>query len=100
MRPVEGELLRILAANALPRQAGDGRRLRPVEGRTVLRAVPRLEDAGFIASVPHGTEFISPVRRFHLTATGVRRLAQDENAISGGPVTQPSPFGPVEATPP
>ena len=79
MRPVDGELLCLLAGMPLL----DRLEMIAVSGRsrgTVLRAVPRLEDAGLITSVPHGTEFISPVRRFHLTATGVRRLAQDEKA--------------------
>ena len=41
----------------------------------MYRAVPRLEDAGLIASVPHGTELVAPTRRFHLTVAGLRRLA-------------------------
>ena len=79
MKPVDRELLRLLAGMPFL----DRLEMVAVSGRSkgaVLRAVPRLEDAGLIASVPHGTEFISPVRRFHLTATGVSRLAQDENA--------------------
>ena len=81
MRPVDGELLCLLAAMPLL----DRLEMTAVSGRSkgaVLRAVPRLEDAGLITSVPHGSEFISPVRRFHLTATGVRRLAQDENTTT------------------
>ena len=46
----------------------------------VYEAVRKLEDAGLIASVPHGTDLVPPTRRFHLTAAGLRRLAQDENA--------------------
>ena len=46
----------------------------------VYEAVRKLEDAGLIASVPHGTELVPPTRRFHLSAAGLRRLAQDENA--------------------
>ena len=81
MRPVDEELLRILAAMPFL----DRLEMAAVSGRSkgaVLRAVPRLEDAGFIASVPHGTEFISPVRRFHLTGSGVRQLAGSKNAAS------------------
>ena len=44
----------------------------------VYEAARRLEDAGLIASVPHGTDLIPPTRRFHLTADGLRRLAQEE----------------------
>ena len=46
----------------------------------VYEAVRKLEDAGLIASVPHATDLVPPTRRFHLTAAGLRRLAQDENA--------------------
>ncbi len=46
----------------------------------VYEAVRKLEDAGLIASVPHGTDLVPPTRRFHLTAAGLRRLAQDEDA--------------------
>ena len=45
----------------------------------VYEAARRLEDAGLIASVPHGTELISPTRRFHLTGDGLRRLAHEED---------------------
>ena len=41
-------------------------------------AVPRLEDEGLIAPVPHAADLVSPTRRFHLTAAGLRRLAQEE----------------------
>ena len=46
----------------------------------VYGAARQLEDDGLIASVPHGTELVAPTRRFHLTADGLRRLAQEENA--------------------
>ena len=42
----------------------------------VYEAARQLEDAGLIASVPHGTEMVSPTRRFHLTRDGLRRLAE------------------------
>ncbi len=79
MRPVDAELLKLLAHMPLL----DRLEMVAVSGWSrggVYRAVPRLEDAGFIASVPHGTELIPPTRRFHLTAAGLRRLALAENA--------------------
>ncbi len=45
----------------------------------VYEAARQLEDDGLIASVPHGTELVAPTRRFHLTADGLRRLAQEED---------------------
>ena len=45
----------------------------------VYEAARQLEDAGLIASVPHGTELVAPTRRFHLTADGLRRLAREED---------------------
>ena len=45
----------------------------------VYEAARQLEDAGLIASVPHGTDLLSPARRFHLTRDGLRRLAQEED---------------------
>ena len=78
MRPVDGELLRFLAdmpfLDRLEAVAVSG-----WSRGAVYKAVPRLEDAGLIASVPHGTELVSPTRRFHLTAAGLHRLAKDEN---------------------
>ena len=74
MRPVDGELLGLLAHMPFL----DRLEMVCVSGWSrggVYRAVPRLEDAGLIASVPHGTELIPPTRRFHLTADGLRRLA-------------------------
>ena len=44
----------------------------------VYEGVGRLEDAGLVASVPHGAELIAPTRRFHLTEAGVRTLAHEE----------------------
>ena len=79
---MDGELLRLLAGMPFL----DRLEMTAVSGRSkgaVHRAVPRLEDAGLIASVPHGTELISPTRRFHLTAPGIRRLAKDKNEVLG-----------------
>ena len=78
MRPVDAELLRLLAHMPLL----DRLEMVAVSGWSrggVYKAVPRLEDAGLIASVPHGTDLIPPTRRFHLTADGLRRLAHAEN---------------------
>ena len=44
----------------------------------VYEAVEKLESGGFCASVPHGTGLLPSSRRFHLTATGLRRLAEEE----------------------
>ena len=44
----------------------------------VYEAVEKLETGGFCASVPHGTGLLPTSRRFHLTATGLRRLADEE----------------------
>ena len=74
MRPVDDELLKLLAHMPFL----DRLEMVSVSGWSrggVYRAVPRLEDAGLIASVPHGTEMVAPTRRFHLTAAGLRRLA-------------------------
>ena len=45
----------------------------------VYEAARQLEDAGLIASVPHGTELVSPTRRFYLTSDGLHRFAQEED---------------------
>ena len=44
----------------------------------VYEAVQKLEAGGFCASVLHGTELLPPARRFHLTAAGLHRLAEEE----------------------
>ena len=44
----------------------------------VYEAVGRLEDAGLIASVPHGTPLLAPTRRHYLTRQGVNALALEE----------------------
>ena len=83
MRPVDGELLRLLAdmpfldrleAFAVSHWSTGG----------VYKAVRRLEDAGLAAPVPHATDLTAPTRRFHLTAAGLRRLAQEEGVSVDG----------------
>ena len=83
MRPVDGELLRLLAdmpfldrleAFAVSRWSTGG----------VYKAFRRLEDAGLAAPVPHATDLTAPTRRFHLTAAGLRRLAQEEGISVDG----------------
>ena len=44
----------------------------------VYEAIERLESGGFCASVLHATELLPQARRFHLTAAGLRRLADEE----------------------
>ena len=81
MRPLTGgkrELLRRLAAMPFL----DRLEMAALSGwsqSAVYEAARQLEDAGLIASVPHGTELVAPTRRFHLTADGLRRLAQEED---------------------
>ena len=77
MRPVDGELLRLLAAMPFL----DRLEAAAVSGWSrgaVYKAVPRLQDAGLIAPVPHAADLIPPTRRYHLAAAGLRRLAQEE----------------------
>ena len=45
----------------------------------VHEAVERLETGGLCASVLHAADPFPPARRFHLTAAGLRRLANDED---------------------
>ena len=81
MRPLTGgkrELFRRLAAMPFL----DRLEMAALSGwsqSAVYEAARQLEDAGLIASVPHGTELVAPTRRFHLTADGLRRLAQEED---------------------
>ena len=44
----------------------------------VYEAIERLESGGFCASVLHATELLPQARRFHLTALGLHRLADEE----------------------
>ena len=58
----------------------------------VYEAAGRLEAAGLVGSIPHATDLIPPVRRFHLTAAGLCRLAEAENVsldalLRGRPVS-------------
>ena len=45
----------------------------------VYEAVGKLEEGGFCASVLHAPDSLPPVRRFHLTLLGLRRLADEED---------------------
>ena len=81
MRPLDGELLRLLADMPFL----DRLEAVAVSGWSrggVYKAVRRLEDEGLAAPVPHATDLTAPTRRFHLTAAGLRRLAQEE-AVHG-----------------
>ena len=44
----------------------------------VYETVVRLEDAGLVASVRHGTPLLAPTRRYYVTEKGVHALARDE----------------------
>ena len=71
----EGELLRRLAEMPFL----DRMELTAVSGWSkgaVYRSVRRLEEGGLAAPVPHATDLIPLTGRFHLTAAGLRRLAQ------------------------
>ena len=79
MRPegCEAQLLRALASMPFL----DRTEMVAVTGRSrgaVYEAVAKLESGGFCASVLHATELIPPARRFHLTESGLRRLADEE----------------------
>ena len=80
MRPegCEAVLLRALAWMPFL----DRQEMVAVSGRSrgaVYEAVQKLETGGFCASVLHSADPFPPVRRFHLTAAGLRRLAEDED---------------------
>ena len=84
MRPegCEAELLRLLAHMPFLDQV----EMVAVSGRSkgaVHEAVRRLESGGFYASVPHAVDPFPPARRFHLTAEGLRRLADEEDIPMG-----------------
>ena len=80
MRPesCESELLRVLARMPfLDRTA-----MVAVTGRSrgaVYEAIDRLVEGGFCASMHHAADPFAPVRRFHLTVAGLRRLADEED---------------------
>ena len=79
MRPTgcEAELLRALASmpflDRLEMVAVTGWSRGPV-----YEAAAKLESEGFCASALHATDILPPARRFHLTAAGLRRLANEE----------------------
>ena len=79
MRPAgcEAELLRALASmpflDRLEMVAVTGWSRGPV-----YEAAAKLESEGFCASALHATDILPPSRRFHLTAAGLRRLADEE----------------------
>ncbi len=73
-----GELLRLLARMPFL----DRLETAALAGRSrggVYEAVGRLEDAGLIASVPHGTPLLAPTRRYCLTERGVHTLSVEED---------------------
>ena len=79
MRPegYEARLLRALASMPFL----DRTEMVAVTGRfrgAVYEAVERLEASGLCASVLHATELVPQARRFHLTESGLRRLAEEE----------------------
>ena len=70
----QGELLRLLARMPFL----DRLETAALAGRSrggVYEAVGQLEEAGLIASVPHGTPLLAPTRRYYLTEVGVNALA-------------------------
>ena len=73
----QGELLRLLAQMPfLDRLEMASLAVRSRGG--VYEAVGRLEDAGLIASVSHGTPLLAPTSRYYLTEGGVNALALGE----------------------
>ncbi len=71
------ELLRLLAQMPFL----DRLELAALAGRSrggVYQAAARLEDAGLIDSVPHGTPLLAPTRRYYVTEQGVKALAVTE----------------------
>ena len=77
--PREGELLQLLAS--LPFL--DRLELGCLSGWSrgaVYQAAAELEEKGLAASIPHAGELTPPTRRYCLTAGGLLRLAENENA--------------------
>ncbi len=73
----QADLLRLLAQMPLL----DRLEMAALAGRSrggVYQAADRLEDAGLIDSVPHGTPLLAPTRRYYLTEPGVKALAVAE----------------------
>ena len=80
MRPVgcEAEVLRLLAEMPFL----DRLELVEVSGWSrgaVYGAVEKLETGGLCAPAPHAVDPLQPTRRFHLTAAGLGRLAEQES---------------------
>ena len=79
----EGELLAALAEMPFL----DRLELAAVTGWSrgaVYRGVGKLEDDGLTGSVPHATGVIALTRRYHLTAGGLRRLAEINGGVLDG----------------
>ena len=77
--PWETELLRMLASMPFL----DRLELAAVTGCSrggVYEGVRKLEDRGYAASVSHGNDRVSLTRRYHLTAAGLRRVGEIEEA--------------------
>ena len=73
----QADLLRLLAQMPFL----DRLELATLAGRSrggVFETAARLEDAGLIDSVPHGTPLLAPTRRYYLTQQGVNALALAE----------------------
>ena len=73
----QGELLRLLAQMPFL----DRLEMAALAGRSrggVYEAAGRLEDAGLVASLPHGAPLLAPTRRYYLTERGVNALAVEE----------------------
>ncbi|MDE2683916.1 MAG: replication-relaxation family protein [Chloroflexota bacterium] len=73
----QADLLRLLAQIPLL----DRLEMAALAGRSrggVYESAARLEDAGLIDSVPHGTPLLAPTRRYYLTEPGVKALAVAE----------------------
>ena len=100
MRPAgcEAELLRGLAAmpflDRLEMVAVTGWSRGPV-----YEAAAKLESEGFCASALHATDILPPARRFHLTASGLRRLADEEDISPDEAGALPPRLRPVAAQP-
>ena len=80
MRPegCEPQLIRAMAEMPFL----DRQEMAAVIGRStgaVYEAVQRLEDGGLCASVFHAADPLPPTRRFHLTAAGLHRLAEEQD---------------------
>ena len=61
----------------------------------VHEAVDRLDSGGFCAAVPHATAlFPSSTQRFHLTAAGLRRLAEEEETRPWTTSSATAPYPP------